>query len=279
METKGLRISRRALLRLAGIGLLSNRSLSAQDEEPRFASLDHIEFYVSDVLKSRDFFARIFGTTLKVRTPKRYLKLGATYMAFEPPRGNNLAGRVDHVSVAVRNLEMPRLHTFLDQRGVAYQDYPSGRDTGVTDADSIRLQLSPENGWSLLNPATFPPETVSIAEPPIFRAIGLDHILLNVSDPAKSIAFYTKFLGQATPGNNNRVWFQVGASRIGLLQTPAGERPGVNHFCVSAEPFDYDDAVRKLKQLTATVEDPEIAGAPQFRDPDGLLIQVMGRRP
>jgi len=30
--------------------------------------------------------------------------------------------------------------------------------------------------------------------------------------------------------------------------------------------------------LPATVEDSEIAGAPQFRDPDGLLIQVMGPR-
>jgi catechol 2,3-dioxygenase-like lactoylglutathione lyase family enzyme len=106
----------------------------------------------------------------------------------------------------------------------------------------------------------------------------LDHILLHVSDPEKSVAHYRKFLGEPMPGNNGRIWFQVGPSRIGLLRTPAGEATGVNHFCVSAAAFNYDDAVRKLRQIGAKVENPEVAGAPQFRDPDGLLIQVMSPR-
>ena len=78
-----------------------------------------------------------------------------------------------------------------------------------------------------------------------------------------------------TRRNNNRTWFQAGKSRVGLLQTPAGEKPGVNHFCVSAEAFDYDAAVKKLTQAGAKVGTPEIAGAPEFRDPDGFLVQVM----
>jgi catechol 2,3-dioxygenase-like lactoylglutathione lyase family enzyme len=119
---------------------------------------------------------------------------------------------------------------------------------------------------------------VAIEEEPIFRPTGLDHILLNVSDPDKSIAHYRKFLGQPMPGNNNRTWFQVGASRIGLLQTPTGERSGVNHFAVSAASFNYDTAIRRLQQIGARVESSEVAGAAQFRDPDGLLIQVMGPR-
>src|SRR5207247_1240005 len=100
-----------------------------------------------------------------------------------------------------------------------------------------------------LNPATFPPETVPIEGEPIFRPTGMDHILLNVTDADKSVAHYRKFLGQPTPGNNGRIWFQVGASRIGLLPTPAGERAGVNHFCVSAAPFNYAEAVRRLQQM------------------------------
>ena len=74
------------------------------------------------------------------------------------------------------------------------------------------------------------------------------------------------------------IWFQVGISRIGLLQTAAGQRAGVDHFCVSATAYDYDAVVRKLQQIGVKVESPEVAGAAEFRDPDGLLIQVMGPR-
>jgi len=62
-----------------------------------------------------------------------------------------------------------------------------------------------------------------------------------------------------------------------LLKTPSGERAGVNHFCIAAEAFDYDVVITRLKQMNVSVETPEIAGAPQFRDPDGFLIQVTSR--
>ncbi len=193
-------------------------------------------------------------------------------MAFEQPRANGEI-KVDHTSIAIKGLDMPKLHAFLEQRGVAYQDYPSGRDTAVVDADGIRLQLSPENGWSLLNPATFLPEEIAMAEEPIFRPTGMDHVVLNVKETEKSVAFYQKFLG-APVRNNNRVWFQVGASRIGLQQTPAGQQPGVFYFCVTASAFNVDAATRRLQQTGAKVEPPEVAGTVRFRDLDGLLIQV-----
>jgi catechol 2,3-dioxygenase-like lactoylglutathione lyase family enzyme len=277
-------ITRREMLGVMTTAVFASSRLQAQAQAqaqapaPEFGGLDHIEFYVSNVEKSRDFYVRIFSRTLKNRGAKRYLKLGSAYMAFEPPRGNGAEIRVDHFSTAIRKLDMAKLHSLLDARGVAYQDYPSGRDTGVNDPDAIRLQLSPEDGWSLLNPASFPDEAAPIQDDPIFRPTGLDHILLNVADPEKSAAFYQKVFGPPSQRNNNRIWFQVGTSRIGLLQTPAGQRPGVNHFCVSAATYNYDAAVRRLQQIGAKVENPEVAGAAEFRDPDGLLVQVMGPR-
>jgi catechol 2,3-dioxygenase-like lactoylglutathione lyase family enzyme len=112
----------------------------------------------------------------------------------------------------------------------------------------------------------------------IFRPTGLDHILLNVTDPERSAAFYEKFLGAVTQRNNNRIWFQAGTSRIGLLKTPAGQRAGVNHFCVSAATFDYETVMGRLKKIGVNVEAAEVAGAPEFRDLDGSLIQVMATR-
>src|SRR5579862_6833291 len=136
-------MNRRELMHMATAGLFSRRALAVQADEPQFSGLDRIEFYVSNVEKSRDFFVTTFGNTLKNRNGKRYVKLGSSYMAFEPPRGTAGQVRVDHFSVSIKHLEMPKLHAFLDARGVMYQDYPSGRDTGIVDPEGIRTQLSP----------------------------------------------------------------------------------------------------------------------------------------
>jgi catechol 2,3-dioxygenase-like lactoylglutathione lyase family enzyme len=265
-------MNRRKLLGLFGAGVLAVRQTGTQEQTPAFSALDHIEFYVSNFEKSRDFFVRVFGNTLLNRNNKRYLKLGASYMAFEVPRANGEI-KVDHVSVAIQKLDMPKLHAFLEQRSIPYQDYPSGRDTAVVDADGIRLQLSPENGWSLLNPANFKPEEIAMPEDPIFRPIAMDHVVLNVSELERSVSFYEKVLGPPAR-NNSRIWFQVGASRIALQATPTGQRPGVYYFCVKADTFNANAASVRLQRVGAKVETAEGAGAVRFRDMDGFLIQV-----
>ena len=263
------------LTRRETLGLLAAGTLSAQTSPLQFAALDHIEFYVSDVEKSRDFFVRLFGNTVlkNASASKRYLKLGSAYMAFE--RG---AIAVNHFSASIRNMDMAKVHAHLEARSIPFRDYPSGRDTAVLDPDGTRTQLSPANGWSILVPPNFTPETVAQPAEPIFRPTGIEHILLNVTDPEASAAFYEKFFGPETLRNNNRIWFQIGASRVGLLKTPDGQRPGVNHYGVQAAAFDYDAVVRRLEAMGARVEPAEVAGAPSFRDPDGSLMQVVGPR-
>jgi len=266
-------LNRRELLGVFAAGLLPRGSAFAvQAEEPEFAGLDRVEFYVSNVEKSRDFFVNIFGSILKNRNGKRYVKLGSSYMAFEPPRGNGGNGgqvRVDHFSISIKHLEMPKLHEFLDRRGVMYQDYPSGRDTGITDSDGIRTQLSPENGWSFLNTPNFPIEAVAMQSEPVFRPIALSQVLLNVNDPEKAIAFYRRFLGPPVESG----WFQVGTARVGLQQTPEGERAGVRHFSVSCEAFATDAAVMKLQGIGA--KEVQVSnGTLAFRDLDGFRILV-----
>jgi catechol-2,3-dioxygenase len=108
----------------------------------------------------------------------------------------------------------------------------------------------------------------------VFSPLGLDHILLNVPDPEKSAAFYERVLGPVAERSNNRIWFQAGKSRIGLVKVASGQKPGVNRFCVTVSAFDTRTATRLLQAANANVETPEVAGSPQFRDPDGFLIQV-----
>ena len=270
------RVTRREVLCAIAAGMFSAARPSAQEGSIQFDAVDHVEFYVSQVERTRDFFAAVFGNTLlkNASAAKSYVKLGSAYLAFERPSTAGGPLITDHVSVAIRNIEMARVHAFLDSRGIAYRDYPSGRDTAIVDADSIRTQLSPENGWGLLKPPTFAPDAVVLQREAVFRPTGIEHVLLNVADPETSARFYEKVFGPVSLRNNNRVWFRVGRSRIGLLKTPEGQRPGVNHFCVSAEPFDYDAVVARLGALGAKVEPAELPGAPSFRDPDGMLVQV-----
>ncbi|HLQ76965.1 MAG TPA: VOC family protein, partial [Terriglobia bacterium] len=99
MISRGGALNRRELLELFGAGMFVARQPGAQQQAPAFSALDHIEFFVSNVERSRDFFVRVFGNTLLNRNNKRYLKLGTTYMAFEQPRANGEI-KVDHTSLA-----------------------------------------------------------------------------------------------------------------------------------------------------------------------------------
>ncbi len=271
-RTLGARFSRRNALRLVSAAFLDG-TLRAAGAPLAFAALDHVEFTVLDVEKSLAFYVRIFGDTVMKnnQTTRRYIRLGSAYIALDKAQQI----RVDHFCAGIAGFDIAAVHALLQQRGVAYRDFPSGKDLAVTDPDGIRTQLAVNDGWEQLKSGTASPESVPGTEP-IFRATGIDHILLNVSDPEKSAEFYAKIFGPVSQRNNNRIWFQAGKSRVGLLKTPEGGRAGVNHYCVSATAFDYDAVVRKLTDAGAKVETPEAAGLPQFRDPDGFLVQVTG---
>jgi catechol 2,3-dioxygenase-like lactoylglutathione lyase family enzyme len=270
-------LNRREVIRTLGASVLAASRARADDDALHFAALDHIEISEPDAVKSAAFYARAFGGPVwkNNKTPRRYVKFGPGYIAIE--QGREPLG-VDHFSAGIEGFQIGAIHSYLDQRGIAWKDYPSGRDLNVTDPDGSHLQLSAYTTWAQLEGNTASPEPAQITAPPIFQPTGIDHILLNVSDPEKSAAFYAKIFGPVTQRNNNRIWFQVGKSRLGLLQTLPGRQPGVNHFCVAAASFDYADVTKKLAAAGAHIEMPEVVGNPEFRDLDGLLVQVMTPR-
>jgi catechol 2,3-dioxygenase-like lactoylglutathione lyase family enzyme len=266
-------IGRRQVLTLLAAGGAALPSIAAEDPPLRFIELDHIEFWTADVQRSATFYARVFGGSVlkNNRTERRYVKIGGGFVAMD--KGPDI--RVDHVCGGIAAFQIDALHQYLNGLGIPYQDYPSGRDLYVTDPDGTRIQLGADNSWGQLPGSPIPTQA---AGEPVFRPAGFDHILINVADPQKSAAFYAKIFGPVAERRNNRTWFQAGKTRIGLLQTPAGQRAGVNHFCVSAAEFQYEAAIKSLEQAGAKIEAPEIGGAPEFRDPDGYLIQVMAAR-
>ena len=266
--------------RRQAVGVLAGGALAARKalgQSPlHFTALDHIEFFASDVMQSMQFYSGVFGSTVlkNNKTTRRYVKLGSSYMAIET--AGQAGVRVDHFCAGIEGFKVADVHGFLMERGIEYKDYPSGRDLAVTDPDGTRMQLASDNGWNLLLSGTASPETVAVSDP-IFRSIGMEHVLLNVSDPEKSAGFFAKILGPVAERDKNHLWFRVGASRVGLMKTPEGGRAGVNRYCGEAERFNYADVTKELAGAGAKVERSELSGAVEFRDRDGYTVQVIAR--
>ena len=269
--------SRRELLALLATAGTAAAQIDTVEVALNIVALDHVAIATNNVDRSVAFYSRIFGNTVvkDKRSTRRYLKLGPCYVAIAPPAGGQLANRVDHICAGIQGFEMASVKKLLEERAIASRETTVG--LYATDPDGIQIQLFTIDSWNRLS-ETASPESLP-ASTPIFQPTGLDHLLLRVTDPEKSAPFYAKIFGPVTQRVNSRTWFQAGKSRIGLIAADAEHPVGVDHFCVSAEKFDYDTVTKKLEQAGAKVQPPEVAGAPEFRDPDNVSVQVMAPRP
>ena len=69
-------------------------------------------------------------------------------------------------------------------------------------------------------------------EPAALIPIGLDHIMLSVTDVDRSVEYYRKLFGveASTDRNPRRVWFKLADTRLGLEAASIGQKPGFSHF-------------------------------------------------
>jgi glyoxylase I family protein len=259
--------NRRETLTMLGAFAVKS-AIGAPDSPLRFSGLDHVAIAASDTEKSVAFYSRIFGhDVLKDRkSARRYFSIGAGYIAIAPPAQGQAARRVDHLCAGIVGFSQAGTKTYLDDRGISSRETNVGRY--VTDPDGIQVQLWTENSWKELSNAS--PEAAAV-EGSVFRPLGLDHILLRVSDMEKSAEFYQKVFGAAPQRSASpaRIWFQIGSGRLGL--SPVGAGPGVDHFCLAVARYDHGPAEKMLQDRGATVESGE---AGMFRDPDGIRVQV-----
>jgi catechol 2,3-dioxygenase-like lactoylglutathione lyase family enzyme len=264
---------REALALLCAGGFASQRALAA--DELRFTALDHISLFVGDVDKSVAFYSQVFGNTVlrNQQTVRRYIKLGSGFVAMITAEQGQESHRVDHICPGVTNYDHEGVLAALKGRGLPFRDSALG--PFVKDPDGYEIQLWTFDSWAE-TVKTAKPEAHPIKGEAAFRPTGLDHILMDVTNVEKAAAFYERVFGPVTQRNNNRTWFQVGKSRIGLLATSNGRRPGVNHFCVSVAAFDHETAMKKVEQAGGKREASENPTDVMFRDPDGILVQVVG---
>jgi catechol 2,3-dioxygenase-like lactoylglutathione lyase family enzyme len=268
------RLNRRETLTMLG-AFAVNSVVGAADSSLRFSGLDHLAIAAADTEKSIAFYSRIFGhDVLKdSRSPRRYFKIGNSYIAIAPPAQGQAARRVDHICAGIVGFSQAGAKSYLDERGISSRETNVGRY--VTDPDGTQVQLWAQDSWKELSNAS--PEA-GAAGASVFRPLGLDHILLRVSDMEKSADFYQKIFGVAPQRSASpaRIWFQIGSGRLGL--SPIGAGPGVDHFCVGVASYDRGILAKMLQDRGATLEEGESPGSTMFRDLDGILVQVAAKK-
>ena len=130
-----------------------------------------------------------------------------------------------------------------------------------------------------------------IAQPwnqPAIRVRALNHMTLFVSDPKRSLEFYQGLFGmpvQARQGNSVLLRIGRGPQYIALAAAGPDRKPGIDHFCMTVEGFNADEALKLLAAHGVTRS--EMAGPLKawtrmraetlefyLGDSDGIVVQL-----
>lgn len=250
--------------------LFQTNTLQAQSA-PVYAGLDHAELIVSDLKKSLAFYTRLFGNEVykNRNTERRYLQLGASYLALQ--EGSRPG--VEHTCLGIVEFDISAVHHYLDQQGIIWQDYPSGRDLRVRDGDGITTQLADRRGWDALLENTASAEPVQAQQKAIFQALILDEIYIMVTNMEVDSLFYSRLLGQTGTLQTGSLWFTAGNFRLRLSQVPVGQTAGLNYLSVLVSNADMNEAAEQVFAAGGIIENILPNGF-SFWDPDGLRIVV-----
>ncbi len=113
------------------------------------------------------------------------------------------------------------------------------------------------------------------------QTTGIDHLVLQVSDVARSKCFYVDVLGMGVVRESPRhVFLNCGSQVIGLFQTrdKAGFRTGcdLNHLAFQVDSGTYEEITGTLREqgleVTGRKGDPRCI---YFNDPDGHRLQIV----
>jgi catechol 2,3-dioxygenase-like lactoylglutathione lyase family enzyme len=239
--------------------------------------LDHLSITVPDSQKAAAFYGRIFDPQVfheRTGVQRFYVRLGSAYIAFGPRA--NATPYIDHIAAAVvdfveADFGNAETKAQITAAGLAA---PPGALPMLSDPDDLRLQLV--NATHGLFDTLMPGGRVTTA-PAALTPIGLDHIMVSVTDVEKSAAYYRKLFGPETAreDHGNRVWFRLANTKLGLEPVPSGQKPGFSHFCVKVAGFNRAAAIAKLQAIGVRAEPGSEKGTLAFRDLYDLAVEVI----
>lgn len=273
-------LSRREALTLAAA--FASRAI-AQTPAPllplQTTGLEHLGMTVPDQKASAEFYGKIFDPQLfqeRDPPPRYYVRLGTAYIAFggvtdvRAAADANSQAKIDHFCALVKNYKPQEMRAALEQAGI---NMGTGRLGMPTDSDGIRLQLLGVPGGLA---RTIIPSTRISTDDAAVEAIGLDHIVLTVSDMEKSSAYYTKFFGPPVSRSKKpeRIWFGVAQTRLALEPVASGSKPAIERVCVKIAGFDRRVTREKLKKVGVEVVSADDEHALRFKDLNGFTIEL-----
>lgn len=243
--------------------------------------LEHISFWVPDVAEAGAFYGKVFNPALHKEKdpPLRYyvpLTVGEAkggplnYIAIGAANGRPV--QIDHYCVLAEGYNGAAMAERLKQEGVR-----SAIRGVFIDDDGLQLQVLGVPAG--LAPTTEPAGRIS-PDAPIFEPIGLDSVVVQVSDLERSLAYYRKFLNGPVTRDGDRVWITAAGTRLGFEKVASGGKPVIASCCVRVRPFDRPAAIRKLQALggqiiPAAKVDGDVL---RFRSPMGLVMDIKAVR-
>lgn len=241
------------------------------------SGLDHVSITVPDPEKAAAFYGPIFDPQIyheRTGVQRYYVRLGAAYIAFGPQA--NVTPYIDHIAAGVidfveEDFGKPEVKAEITAAGLIA---PPGVLPILSDPDKLRLQLVNTKHGQF---DTIMPGGRVGTEPAALTPIGLDHIMVSVTDVEKSVAHYRKLLGteESRDRSRQRVWFKLADTRLGLEPVAAGQKPAFSHYCVKIAGFDRAKATARLQKLGIKVEPGSEKGTLRFRDLHDLAVEIV----
>jgi len=246
--------------------------------------LEHLDILVPDTAASAKVYMRVFKTKLH----EQPFQGGIRYFILLGDLPQNR--QVGYIAIGAQGTRPTSIGHYCalaeryDRAGVASALQAAGFSAGaggafgmLPDPDGLELQLfqPPAGLVAAAVPSPLPVESNGLVKP-----LGVDHVLLHVTDIEKSLPYYHLMYGAniktTRQTNPDRLWIQLEANtRIGLQKVAAGEKPRFDHYCIKVAPFDRDVVAAGIRQaglkVIPSADEPEVL---RFSDNNDITVEL-----
>lgn len=290
--------TRREVLGLLAATATVAGSAAAAQEQPRLLpldtpGLDHLDVIVPDVEKTARFYMGLFRTALHAQPfqgAQRYFVLlgqlpanrAVGYLAVGDSRGRGTY--IGHFCTSVRNWQRDSAAVFAAMKerfsAAGLGEFPGTTGFGgvFDDPDGIEIQFlpSPDTLVTAAVPSTLVPAHQGLVTP-----LRMDHVVLQVSQLERALAYYRILYGPESARDGDRATFTFpNGTRLVLESTryAYGEsQPRIARYGILVEPFDRAATATGIAALGGTVVS-NAGNTLRLRDIDGIELEIVARQ-